>query len=180
MTHALADQESYCNEFKEKFGDFENGCYIGMTLVYGRLIRMSNKQKERLGDDVGDHIFAPTDSSSKLYIEGHQIADMYPVPNYLWRSMAERWDRNRVTTLNDLASFNATEDYFDESEVEEDEDGKIPYDDKKLDYEKMAVYNFFSNHPAEKQVPKETPYSHLVNKYSTTDEYDYYIVPNGF
>lgn len=185
----MSSEKKYKAKFEKKFGNFCNDCLIGMTLVYGRIVRMSYDEKEAmcgvLGyDDVDDHLFSPTDSSSDTYVEGHKVVEMYPVPNPLWRALAERWDQDLVITLNDLAPYEKVgiplDDYCDQSEMEEDDDGNFPYDDRKLDFEKKAVYYYFHNHPADKNKPQKTPYSDLVDKYKVSDTYDYYIVPNGF
>lgn len=185
----MSSEEKYKAKFAKKFGDFkEEDLYVGMSLVYGRLVRMKFSEKESLREEhdylIDDHVCGPVDNDSDTYVDGHQIAEMYPVPSSLWRALAEQWGQGRLVTLNDLAPYEKVvttlDDYCNQSEMKEDADGYLPYNDPKLDYEKKAVYHYFRNHPADKNKPQRTPYSNLVDKYKVSDTYDYYIVPNGF
>jgi hypothetical protein len=105
-------------------------------------------------DDPYLHKPVVADGSS-LYIEGHKVADMFPVPHFVWEILTEDWDVNKIHRLDSSlfnGSFKVVRDYFDEHP-----------DVLSVKYKKY----------------EPTKISTVMDKYAV-GPVEFYVVPNGF
>ena len=105
-------------------------------------------------DDPYLHKPVVADGSS-LYIEGCEVAHMFPVPHFVWEILTEDWDVNKIHRLDSSlfnGSFKVVRDYFTEHP------DVLPVKDKKYEPTKIST---------------------VMDKYAV-GPVEFYVVPNGF
>ncbi len=105
-------------------------------------------------DDPYLHKPVVADGSS-LYIEGREVAHMFPVPHLVWEVLTEDWDVNKIHRLDSSlfnGSFKVVRDYFDEHP------DVLSVKDKKYEPTKIST---------------------VMDKYAV-GPVEFYVVPNGF